>query len=82
MPEEEPETHPTTIIQTSGIASEETGVRQTQQGFKPPQPMPGMLTKEMAEAAAAKYSKDKKKIQKACAKLEPKETSGCSCVVM
>lgn len=79
----EPETHPATIpIQTNGLASEETGVRQSQQGFKPPQPMPGMLNKEMADAAAKKYKKDQKKIQKACAKLEPQEGKGCSCVVM
>jgi hypothetical protein len=92
MAGEEPETHPaaaTTIIvpiRTNGIASEDTGVRQVQQGFKPPsQALPGMLNKEMAEAAAKKYNKDKKKIQKACAKLEPGggDPSGCGrCVVM
>jgi hypothetical protein len=90
MANDEPETHPAAPkvivpIQTNGIASEETGgVRQTQSGFKPPQPMPGMLNKEMAEAAAKKYTKDKKKIQKACAKLEPggDKSSRCSCCVV
>jgi hypothetical protein len=91
MAGEEPETHPaaatiTVPIRTNGIASEDTGVRQVQQGYKPPsQLLPGMLNKEMAEAAAKKYNKDKKKIQKACAKLEPggKDQSGCCrCVVM
>lgn len=98
MANDEPETHPTgaaaaaaaaadtpKVIVTNGIASEETGgVRQTQPGFKPPQPMPGMLNKEMAEAAAKKYTKDKKKIQKACAKLEPggDKTSRCRCCVV
>ena len=42
-----------------------------------------MLNKEMAEAAAKKYNKDKKKIQKACAELEPgAEKKGCNCVIM
>lgn len=79
----EPETHPSKLpIQTNGISSEDAGERHAQQGFKPPQPMPGMLNKEMADAAAKKYKKDKKKIQKACAKLEPQEKTGCSCAIM
>jgi hypothetical protein len=87
MANDEPETHPAPKvilpIQTNGVASEDTGgVRQTQQGFKPPQPMPGMLNKEMAEAAAKKYTKDKKKIQKACAKLDGDKSSRCSCCVV
>lgn len=70
-------------IQANGIAAEGSGVRQQHQGFKPPQPAPGMLNKEMAEAAAMKYKKDKKKIQKACAELEPgAEKKGCSCAIM
>ena len=73
---------PAVPIQSNGLASEEAGVRQKHQGFKPPAPGPGMLTKEMAEAAAVKYKKDQKKIQKACAELEPKEAStGCGCVI-
>jgi hypothetical protein len=70
-------------IQANGIASEEAGVRQQNKGFKPPQPgTPGMLNKEMAEAAAMKYNKDKKKIRKACAELEPGTKAGCSCAIM
>jgi hypothetical protein len=78
-------------IQANGISSEASGgVRQQHKGFKPPTPgLPGQLTAEMAEAAAVKYKKDQKKIQKACAALEPqnddKKTCGCcngGCVIM
>ena len=72
-------------INANGLADENTGVRQEQRGFKPPTPQPGMLNKEMAEAAAKKYEKDKKKIRKAVAELEadnkPKD-AGCCCIVM
>lgn len=44
------------------------------------------LNKAMAEAAAAKYEKDKEKIQKACAEIDnpttPKESSTTSCCVI
>lgn len=73
-------------IHANGLASETSGMRQQHKGFKPPQHSPGMLNKEMAEAAAMKYKKDQKQIQKACAKLEPEraapEKTGCSCTIM
>jgi hypothetical protein len=59
-------------IQSNGLSKESSGVRVEKKGFKPPtQPQPNMLTKEMAEAAAKKYKKDQKKIQKACAAVDP-----------
>jgi hypothetical protein len=59
-------------IQSNGLSNESSGVRVEQKGFKPPtQPQANMLTKEMAEAAAKKYKKDQKKIQKACAAVDP-----------
>ena len=72
------------VIHANGAASEDAGVRQVQKGFKPPQqPVPGMLTQEMAEVAAQKYNKKQKKIQKACAKLDsPEEKTGCGCILM
>jgi len=78
-------TVPGVPIQANGLASEDTGVRQQHRGFKPPaNPTAGMLNKEMAEAAAKKYEKDKKKIRKACAELEPEGATekGCSCVIL
>lgn len=81
-------------IHANGIGSEGSGrsgggVRQQHHGFKPPAtPVPGMLGKEVAQAAALKYKKDQSKIQKACAKLDPaaaavpKKTAGCYCTVM
>jgi hypothetical protein len=73
-------------IQANGAANESAGVRQSHTGFKPPKPQPGMLNKEMAEAAAKKYNKDKKKIQKACAKVDScpnaEATRTCSCTIM
>jgi hypothetical protein len=80
----------TVPIQANGLASEDAGVRQQHSGFKPPTtPAPGMLTAEMAQAAAVKYKKDQKKIQKACAALEPpppsssgKKCCGLSCTIM
>lgn len=62
---------------------EELGTRQTQR-MLPPKPAPGMLNQEMAEAAAKKYQKNQKNIQKACAELdgtEPKPT-GCRCIIL
>jgi hypothetical protein len=80
-------TSPTIPIQSNGISNEASGVRIEKKGFKPPnQPQPNMLTKEMAEAAAKIYKKDQKKIQKACAAVDPQqirnggETSArCAC---
>jgi hypothetical protein len=72
----------TVPIQSNGLADETTGVRQEKKGFKPPaQPQANQLTKEMAEAAAKKYQKDQKKIQKACAQLDasPEHTKGSCC---
>jgi hypothetical protein len=74
-------------IQSNGLSNESIGVRQEKKGFKPPtQPQSNMLTKEMAEAAAKKYKKDQKKIQKACAAIDPQSTpneakSGCCCIM-
>lgn len=76
---------PPVPIQANGLGDENAGVRQQHRGFKPPAAQPGMLNKEMAEAAALKYEKDKKKIRKAVAKLEPEnkdKDAGCSCVIM
>ena len=81
----------TVPIQSNGLSKESSGVRVEQKGFKPPtQPQANMLTKEMAEAAAKKYKKDQKKIQKACAAVDPQtrnttETSSsecCCCTIM
>jgi hypothetical protein len=84
----------TVPIQANGLASEGAGVRQQHSGFKPPTARtaaPGMLTAEMAQAAALKYKKDQKKIQKACAALDPpppplsssgKKCCGLSCTIM
>jgi hypothetical protein len=81
----------TVPIQANGLASEDAGVRQQHSGFKPPTAAaPGMLTAEMAQAAAVKYKKDQKKIQKACAALDPppqpsssgKKCCGLSCTIM
>lgn len=58
-----------------------TGTHQVQR-MVPPTPAPGMLNQEMAEAAAAKYKKDKKKIQKACAEVDGTAQQGCSCVIL
>ena len=73
-------------INANGLADENVGVRQEKRGFKPPTPQPGMLNKEMAEAAAKKYEKDKKKIRKAVAELEADKIkakeAGCSCIIM
>ena len=74
-------------IHANGLADENAGERQQHRGFKPPSsPIAGALNKEMAEAAAKKYEKDKKKIRKACAELEPegatKNRTGCSCVIL
>jgi hypothetical protein len=67
-------------IQSNGLSDEATGIRQEKKGFKPPsQAQPNMLTKEMAEAAAKKYEKDKKKIQKACAQLDPPGETKAGC---
>jgi len=78
---------PPVPIKANGLGDESAGVRQQHRGFKPPAAQPGMLNKEMAEAAALKYEKDKKKIRKAVAALEPEGASkpkdaGCSCVIM
>ena len=79
----------TVPIQSNGLSNESAGVRVEQKGYKPPtQPQANMLTKEMAEAAAKKYKKDQKKIQKACAAVDPQTrntpptTSKCSCIIM
>jgi hypothetical protein len=59
------------------------GVHQTKR-MAPPKPEPGMLNKEMADAAAAKYKKDQKKIQKACAEVDgtgPAEQR-CTCIIL
>jgi hypothetical protein len=72
----------TVPILSNGLADETTGVRQEKKGFKPPtQPQANQLTKEMAEAAAKKYQKDQKKIQKACAQLDspPRNTEKGTC---
>lgn len=79
-------------INANGVAHEATGVRQQHRGFKPPsQPVPGMLDKEMAEAAAKKYEKDKKKIRKAIAEIDPDVAAqqpkaaicgSCGCTIM
>jgi hypothetical protein len=62
----------TVPIQSNGLANESAGVRVEKKGVKPPtQAQPNMLTKEMAEAAAKKYKKDQKQIQKACAAVDP-----------
>ena len=62
----------TVPIQSNGLSNESSGVRVEKKGFKPPtHPQANMLTKEMAEAAAKKYKKDQKKIQKACAAVDP-----------
>ena len=78
---------PPVPIQANGLADENAGVHQQHRGFKPPtQPIAGMLNQEMAAAAAKKYEKDKKKIRKACAQLEPETSAepkaGCSCAIM
>jgi hypothetical protein len=65
-----------------------TGAREVEgshqaQRMLPPKPMPGMLNQEMAEAAAKKYEKDKKKIQKACAEVDGTATTQrCSCIIL
>jgi len=69
------------------------GVYQRNTGMKPPKPRPGMLTQEMAEAAAVQFKKRQPEIQKACAALDdpsktpqPKQEKpteqGCSCVIL
>jgi hypothetical protein len=60
------------------------------QRMRPPQPMPGMLNAEMAEAAAIKYQKSQARIQQACAKLdnppppppEPEKASCGACAIL
>jgi hypothetical protein len=47
-----------------------------------PQPGPGMLNQEMAEAAAKQFKKREKKIQKACAKLDNPDVSQKQCCVI
>ena len=72
----------TVPIQSNGLADENAGIRQEKKGFKPPShPQANMLTKEMAEAAAKKYQKDHKKIQKACARLDapPRDSPKYGC---
>jgi hypothetical protein len=67
-----------------GTAEVEQGTYQVQR-MVPPKPMPGMLNQEMAEAAAKKYEKDKKKIQKACAEVDGTATTTtqrCSCIIL
>jgi hypothetical protein len=78
---------PTIPIQSNGLSNESSGIRQEKKGFKPPtQAQPNMLTKEMAEAAAKKYKKDQKKIQKACAAIDPtadaNESKSSCCRIM
>jgi hypothetical protein len=47
-----------------------------------PQPMPGMLNQEMAEAAAKQFKKREKKIQKACAKIENPDAPQSKCCII
>jgi hypothetical protein len=58
------------------------GTRQTQRMAAPVQ-TPN-VNQTFAEAAAVKYKKDKKRIQKACRDLEGDKTKqqGCSCVIL
>jgi hypothetical protein len=54
--------------------------------MRPPAPAPNMLNQEMAEAAAKKFKKKEKRIQRACAALDageplPPQQSAC-CVIL
>ena len=56
------------------------------QRMLPPKPKPNMLNEEMAQQAAVKYNKDKKRIQKAIAKVDGSvpapEESKCFCTIL
>lgn len=64
-------------------------------GFKPPTHQPGMLDRELAEAAAKQFKKKEKDIQAACAKIDAgdksiqdtrssstKVTQKCGCIIL
>lgn len=61
------------IIQyKTGAHGHGVGTYVKQSGMKPPAHKPGMLDKEMAEAAARKFKARQKDIQDACAKVDAK----------
>ncbi|EEC45602.1 predicted protein [Phaeodactylum tricornutum CCAP 1055/1] len=71
------------IERTVDSPEEETVGTYKKQSMKPPQPSPNMLNKEMAEAAAVRYRKNEKNIQKACKKIDdPGAKGGCACAIL
>lgn len=81
--EEEPEV----VEEEKEVEEHVEGVYEKQR-MRPPEPRPGMLNNELAEAAALKYQKSQRRIQKACAKLdnppppEPEKASCGACVIL
>ena len=62
------------IIQyKTGAHGQDAGTHIKQSGMRPPVHRPGMLNKEMAEAAAAKFKARQKDIQDACSKVDAKQ---------
>jgi hypothetical protein len=67
-------------------APESSDAVKTELLMRPPAPAPNMLNQEMAEAAAKKFKKKEKRIQRACAALDageplPPQQSAC-CVIL
>jgi hypothetical protein len=86
----------TKIIQYTAGADDndnEEGTYIKRSGMKPPAPQPGMLNKEMAEAAAKIFKEKEKDIQEACAKVDagehkrlveptPTTQQRCGCIIL